>query len=458
MNPLLIKNGRIITPEKTFTGDILTIGKKIVAVGQNLHAPESRTQIVDASGLLVMPGGIDPHVHFELPVGNGIVSSDDFYSGSRAALAGGTTTIIDFVTPEPGQSLPDALAERQKLAEKSACDYGLHMSVTEWRPDIEKELEICAEKGATSVKVYMAYKETIGLEEDKLFKVMLAANKLGLVVLVHCEDGDRISETRDRFLAEEKRTPRYHPLSRPAACESDAIQRALHMAEEAGSQLYIVHISTAEGVAALHQARERGVSAHGETCPHYLLLDEEKYNLPPKEAVEYVMSPPLRNKRHQQPLWDALADGTLQSVGTDHCPFTLQQKFAGIADFTKIPNGVAGVEHRLSLLYTYGVKKNKISLPQFVNLVSTSPAKLFGLYPRKGTLLPGSDADIVLWDGNADETIFAKSMRQHCDHTIYEGWKISGKPSLVISGGRIRYDNGEFFVEPGDGAFLYRTR
>ena len=458
MTSLLIKNGLIGTAEQTFVGDILTTGKKIAAVGQNLRAPESPTKVIDASGLLVMPGGVDPHVHFELPVGGGIVSSDDFASGTAAALAGGTTTIIDFVTPEPGQSLIDALHERKKQAAKAVCDYGLHISVTEWREDI-KELKACVEdEGVSSVKIYLAYKESIGLEDSEVISVMDAAARLNMPVMAHCEHGDLVAWLRRKFIAEGKTAPKFHALSRPASFEAEAVSRALLMAETTGCSLYIVHISTADAVAALRAARERGVSAFGETCPHYLLLDESEYERPSRESVAYVMSPPLRPKSHQQPLWEALAGGALQSVATDHCPFTLQEKLAGVDDFTKIPNGAAGVEHRLSLLYTYGVKENKISLQQFVDLVSTTPAKLFGLYPRKGLLAPGSDADIVLWDGNADETIFAKSMRQNCDHTIYEGWKISGKPLLVISGGRVRYDNGELLVEPGDGVFLYRAR
>ncbi|NIA31787.1 MAG: amidohydrolase family protein, partial [Actinobacteria bacterium] len=249
-----------------------------------------------------------------------------------------------------------------------------------------------------------------------------------------------------------------HALSRPASFEAEAVNRALLMAETTGCSLYIVHISIEDGAASLRAAQKRGETAFGETCPHYLLLDEKKYGLPPQEAVKYVISPPLRHKRNQKALWDALADGTLGSVGTDHCPFTLQEKLAGIDDFTKIPNGVAGVEHRLSLLYTFGVKENRISPEKYVDLVSTRPAKLFGLYPRKGALAPGSDADIVLWDANAEETISAKNMKQNCDHTIYEGWKIRGKAAVVVSGGRVRYDSGELFVEPGDGVFLYRAR
>ena len=458
MNSLLIKNGLIVTAEQTFIGDILTTGKKIATVGQNLSTPDSRTKVIDASGLLVMPGGIDPHVHFELPVGNNVVSSDDFYTGTRAALAGGTTTVIDFVTPEPGQSLIDALTQRKKQAKKSACDYGLHISVTHWRDSIEEELRTCAEMGTSSVKIYLAYKETIGLEDRDIINVMAAAARLNMPVLAHCEHGDLISWMRNRLIAEGKTAPKFHALSRPTSFEAEAINRALLMAETTGCPLYIVHISTKQGVAALRAARERGVSASGETCPHYLLLDEESYNLPAQEAVKVVMSPPLRPQSHQQPLWDALEDGALSCVATDHCPFTLQQKLAGIDDFSKIPNGVAGVEHRLSLLYTFGVKAGKMSPQRFVDVVSTGPAKLFGLYPRKGALQPGSDADIVLWDPNADETISAQSMRQNCDYTIYEGLRITGKPATVISGGAIRLDHGELFAEPGEGEFLFRGR
>jgi dihydropyrimidinase len=457
MNSILIKNGRIITAEKTFTGDILTRGGKIADIGSNLKATDAQTRSIDAAGLLVLPGGIDPHVHFELPVGNSSVSSDNFYTGTAAALAGGTTTIIDFVTPNPGQLLPDALDERRKLAAKSVCDYSLHMSVTEWRESIGDELKACAEKGVTSVKIYMAYKETIGLEDEAILAVMQQAARLDMLVLAHCENGDAVKRNQKELLAVGKTAPKYHAISRPPYVEGEAIQRAIRMTEKTGCSLYIVHISTQEGVAAMHAAKQRDLPVYGETCPHYLLLQEREYDRPPEDAVTFVMSPPLRPKSHPLHLWDALAAGTIDTLATDHCPFTLKQKRAGLNNFTHIPNGIAGVEHRMQLLFEHGVNSEKLSVEQFVNLTSTRPAKIFDLYPRKGVLAPGSDADIVLWDANTEDTISAKTHVQNCDHTIYEGWKVRGRPQTVICGGRIQFDDGKVFTKRGDGCFLSHT-
>ena len=457
MQRLLIKNGNIVTSERSFIGDILTLENKIINVGPNLDAADAGAQIIDASNLLVLPGGIDPHVHFELPVGDGLISSDDFYSGTAAALAGGTTTIFDFVTPKPGQSLIDALHERKKLAAKSVCDYGLHMSVTERRDSIGDELQACTDEGVTSVKIYMAYKETIGLEDCDIISVMEQAARLNMLVLAHCENGDFISREQQNLLAAGKTAPKYHALSRPPAVEGEAIQRAIVMAETTGCSLYIVHISTSDGVAALRAAKQRKLPVFGETCPHYLLLNDREYNRPPDEAVAYIMSPPLRHKSHSPILWQSLVNGTLDTVATDHCPFTMAQKRAGMANFKKIPNGVAGVEHRLQLLFDHGVNSGRLSIEQFVNLTSTAPAKIFGIYPRKGLLAPGSDADIVLWDASAKDAISATRHRQNCDHTIYERWKVTGRAQTVICGGKVRFDRGKVLAKRGDGSLLFRA-
>ncbi len=456
MTSLLLKNGQIVTSEKTFAGNVLISDGKIQAVGPGLVKPNSKTQVLDVYGLQILPGGIDPHVHMELPV-SGTVSSDDFESGTKAALAGGTTTIIDFVTPERGQSLLEALEERKALAQNSACDYSLHMSVTSWNDSVPAEMRACVEQGIPSFKVYLAYKETIGLDDRDLIRVLDAAARLKALVLAHCENGDAVSFLRQKLLREGKTEPRYHAISRPPEVEREAIVRATTLANVTGAALYVVHISTREGAEEIARARARGWRVYGETCPHYLLLDETAYDRPPLKAAAYVMSPPLRPPEHKEVLWQALKEGALQSVGTDHCPFNLKgQKDRDLSDFTKIPNGVAGVEHRLELLYTTGVLTGKLSLQQFVAVTATNPAKIFGLYPRKGTIAVGSDADLVIWDPKAKSVISARTHHQHCDSTPYEGIEIQGKPEMVLANGRVVVKEGRVLAERGQGHFLPR--
>jgi len=464
MPAILIKNGEVLTGSERKVVDVLVLDGKIKAVGPELDAVDSHTEVIDATGRYVLPGGIDPHVHMELPVGGGMYSSDDFESGTRAAIAGGTTTIIDFVTPEKGQRLMEAARERKALAAKSLCDYGLHMSVTCWTPRTPEELKLCAEsEGMTSVKLYMAYKKTIGLEDDNIKKVMRAAARLNMLAMVHCEHGNAVTYLQKRFISEGKTEPRFHPLSRPPEVEVEAAKRAVRMAEDTGCRLYIVHVSTGEVLADIERAamsaksKKRNLSVWAETCPHYLLLDEREYLRPGFETAAYVMSPPLRPGKNRAQLWRGIKTGRIQSVGTDHCPFHLKgQKERGLEDFTLIPNGVAGVEHRLMLLYRYGVLENRITPEQWVDITSTQPAKLFGLYPRKGTIAVGSDADIVIWDPGAEDVISAVNHHQNCDTTIYEGFRVKGKPCIVITNGRIAYKEGRFLVEKGAGNYLHR--
>ncbi len=458
MTSLLLKNGQIVTCTKSFHGDILIASGKIQAVGPNLEKLSSATRVIDASGLQIFPGGIDPHVHMQLPV-TGTVSSDDFESGTAAALFGGTTTIIDFVTPERGQSLLKALDKRMEEARESLCDYGLHMSLTSWNESIREEMRTCVlEKGIPSFKVYLAYKETIGLDDRDLIQAMDAATKLGALIVSHCEHGDAVSYLRRKLLSEGKTAPRYHAASRPPEVEREAIVRAATLAHVTGAPLYVVHVSTPEGAAEIAAARKNGQIIYGETCPHYLLLNERVYDRPAREAAVYIMSPPLRPAGYPEQLWQALGSDFLQTVATDHCPFNLKgQKDRDLTEFTRIPNGVAGVEDRLELLYTYGVRTGKISLRQFVALTSTNPAKIFGLFPRKGTLSVGSDADIVLWNPDAEDVISAETHHQRCDTTIYEEFKIRGKPEMVIANGRVVVEGGQLMAQRGDGHFLPRT-
>jgi len=460
MASLLIKNGQVLTATKTFISDILVIENKIAALGKNLEKVDTHTRIIDAAGLYVLPGGIDAHVHMELPVGEGQYSSDDFETGTRAAIAGGTTSIIDFVTPESGQSLLDALNERKKVAKKSLCDYGLHMSITVWNESTPEEMRTCVEwEGTPSFKVYMAYKETIGLSDVHLIAVMDTAAKLNARVIIHCEHGEIIRYLQKKFLSEGKTSPMYHPLSRPPEVEGEAVARALLMAKHTGCPLYIVHVSTQDAVEKIVKARNSGQDVLAETCPHHLLLDETEYSRPGFEGAAYVMSPPLRPKHHKKALWKALRAGDIQTAATDHCPFHMKgQKERGISDFTKIPNGVAGVENRMALLYTYGVLKKKISLRQWVNICATAPAKIFGLYPRKGTIAIGADADLLLWDPHTESTISARTHHHNCDTNIYTGFLIKGNPHMVITNGTIAYETGTIKVERGSGCYLYRQR
>lgn len=460
MSSLLIRNGHVITAVDSFRGDILIADGKIRMLGSHLDIIEPDAEIIDASGLLVLPGGIDPHVHMELPVGGGMFSADDFETGTRAAIAGGTTSIIDFVTPEREQSLIEALAERKKAAEKSLCDYGLHMSITHWDDRIAGEMEQCVRnEGIPSFKVYMAYKETVGLDDASMLNVMHTAAGLKARVAVHCENGDIISFLQRHFIEEGKTAPKYHPLSRPPSVERDAVQRAVLMASLTRCPIYIVHLSSPLSLVKALENVEADVDIKVETCPHYLLLDENVYDKPGFEGASYIMSPPLRTGSDISHLWQGLDEDVIQIVSTDHCPFNLKDREErGIHDFTKIPNGVAGVENRMALLYTYGVLTEKITLNQWVALTSTAPAQIFGLYPRKGAISKGADADLLLWDPNARGVISAKTHHHNCDTNIYEGFKVRGKPRMVIVNGKVAYSEGKFSLERGAGRYIYRSQ
>jgi dihydropyrimidinase len=453
---LLIRRGNIFTSEKTFLADIFVSSEKISAIGQNLASPDTAI-IIDAKDKYVFPGGIDAHVHLDLPTPAGN-SSDDFESGSIAGLYGGTTSFIDFVTPHKNESLIAALESRLKIAEKSKTDFSFHMSITSWNKDIAREMEICVKQyGITSFKCYMAYKGVIGIEEEELFEVMKKAASLNALVTVHCELGDEIIKLQKKFIAEGKSTPLYHALSRPSYVESESVKHVIGLAQKANCPVYIVHTSTKESLEIIKEAKGKGQKVYSETCPQYLLLDDTVYNLPLPETLKYVISPPIRKKDDQLSLWNGLRTGAIQVVATDHCPFNSKgQKDVGINNFTKIPNGAGGIEHRLSLLYTYGVLQNKISLNQFVALTSTNPAKIFGLYPRKGEIAVGSDADIIIWDPNNENIISAKSHHQNCDSNIYEEFHTKGKAEYVIRNGEIVIENENKFLDNARGSFLKR--
>jgi len=433
---LLIRNAHIINADNSFHADILTKEGQIKKIGVGLQPGENKpVKVLDATGKLIFPGGIDPHVHMHLPTGSGH-SSDDFRTGSNAALMGGTTTIIDFVTPKRGQSLIAAVDNREKEAADCHSNLSFHVSPVEWRSSTADEIRACFQRGYNSFKIYMAYKEHIGIDDDVVRKVMQTVAEEGGLVLAHCEMGKEIEHLRNKLAQEGKLSPASHPRSRPPKTESDAVAKAIQIAKDTGCPLYIVHVSTAESVALIREARMSGQNVMGEACPHHLLLDESLYEQDFHLSAPYVLSPPLRSKKHRTALWEGLADGTLQTVGTDHCPFMMNQKEKGKNDFRKIANGAGGVEHRLALLYTFGVLRNKISLNDFVRLTSTNPAKIFGLYPRKGLIEEGADADLVIWDPDKEQTISASSHHQNCDHNIYEGFKTVGAPQQIFLKGK----------------------
>lgn len=450
---ILIKNGTIITSSNTFKSDVLIVGNKISQIAKHLQSTEN-CRIIDADGKYIIPGGIDPHVHMELPTPAG-PSADDFYSGSIAALFGGTTTLLDFVTPTKTQSLVLALNERKKEAEKSICDYSFHVSPISWTSNTEDEIKDCIKKGITSFKVYLAYKNTVGLDYDNLYNVMKVVGSLGGLVTIHCEDGDKVDELRDKYANENKTSPLHHAKSRPPELEALAVQKSIELASKANCAIYIVHVSSRLSLEHISKAQKSGQKVYAETCPHYLLLDESRYEGDFAKTAAFVISPPLRKIEDCNALWEALKNGTIQTVGTDHCPFNYEQKSAGINDFRKIPNGAGGTEHRLSLLFSYGVNKNKISLNKWVDLCSTSPAKTFGLYPAKGEIQVGADADIVIWNPEPKNTISVKSHHQNCNLEIFEGFETTGIAETVISNGIIKVENGNL-VNEEIGKFIAR--
>ncbi len=437
MGSILIKNGTIVTADQKFKADILVEEAKISGIGLHLKEDLKDCSVIEAEGNIIFPGGIDAHVHFALPTPAG-PSCDDFLSGSRAARTGGTTYFIDFVTPSRRQSLKEALLLRNAEVANSLLDCGLHMGITWYDETIPAQMEWCVkEAGIRSFKVYLAYKGNIGIEYHELEQVMLTAAKLNAIVLVHCEEGDLILQKQQELLEQGKTGPVYHALSRPSETEAESVRKVVGLCRKTGCKTYIVHTSAAKSLEYIRQGKKEGLPLYCETCPQYLLLDESVYQKPVPEPLKYVISPPIRSKADQEALWLALKDGTVDVISTDHCPFnTLGQKDQGINDFTKIPNGAGGVEHRLKLLYTYGVLTGKISLQQFVALTSTNAARIFGLYPRKGEIATGSDADLVIWDPDSKSVISVKTNVQSGDEDIYEGMEICGKADMTLISGR----------------------
>lgn len=451
---ILIKNGTIITSTRSFNSDIYISEGKIAQLRTSLNILEPIDKIIDAAGYYIFPGGIDPHVHMHLPTPAGY-SADNFESGSRAALLGGTTTLIDFVTPQKGQSLIDALIQRNSEVKHCMCDYSFHVSPVEWTKTTEQEIIDCIESGITSFKVYMAYKDSIGLNNKDIYKVMQLVGKAGGIVTLHCESGDEIDKFRDELAGNGKLSPEFHPVSRPDYTEAEAVQIAIGMAKMADCPIYIVHTSSAKSIKHIEEAQKARQQVYSETCPQYLLLDDSKYIGDFKDTAKYVMSPPLRKKEDQNALWAAISKRSVKTIGTDHCPFNLDQKETGKNDFRKIPNGAGGVEHRMKLLFTYGVMQNRITFNQFVDKTSTQAAKIFGLYPQKGEIAVGSDADLLIWNPKTENTISVENHHQNCDLEIYEGIKTIGAPEIVILNGELVVQNDEI-VSTKKGRFLKR--
>jgi dihydropyrimidinase len=443
---ILIKNAVIFDAEKVFQTDILLSEGGFLEIGKDIKKNADR--VIDATGKYVFPGGIDPHVHFHLPTPAGF-SADDFASGSKAALFGGTTTIIDFVTPQRGQSLIEALEMRILDARDSLVDYSFHISPVDWRPSLEEEIKECVRRGFPSFKIYLAYRQSIGIDEETMYKVMQIVAKAGGMVTAHCELGEEVDRLRNEFASKENLTPVYHAQSRPPYTESEAVEKAIKAVEKTGCPLYIVHVSSAESLHHIRKAQQKGLPVMAETCPHYLLLNDDKYMGDFEETCPFVLSPPLRKPLDSEMLWQAVADGTLQTVGTDHCPFSMEQKAFGKNDFRLIPNGGGGVEHRLEHLFTFGVLQNKISMNHFTALTSSAAANIFGL-ETKGKIQIGADADLVIWNPETTKTVSAKNHHSACDNSIYEGFSTKGSAEFVIKSGELIIEGGKLLKQvPG---------
>jgi dihydropyrimidinase len=461
----LIKNGTVITAENTTPADVLIEGETIAAVGRFLA--EHDHEIVDAGGKLILPGGIDVHTHLELPV-SGTVSSDDFFTGQRAAAFGGTTSHIDFAIQPKGGSLRDGIKRwHEKAAEKACIDYSFHANVTDAHDGIYSEIPHLLQEGVTSIKLLMAYKGTFQVDDTALFRVMTAAAEHELLVMVHAENGDVIAELTAQLLAEGKTAPFYHLAAHPALAESEATCRAVSMAGISGARLYVVHMTCAGAVEQLALGRAKGFRVMGESCSQYLGLFEDRLQgtaEDPFEGAKYVCSPPLRTESDADVLWSALADNSLQVVSTDHCPFFFEGgvdgrppgKELGRDTFTRIPNGLPGIEDRMVVTWHWGVNGGRITPNRFVALTSTNPARIFDMYPRKGTIAVGSDADIVIWDPNKERMIQAARRHMNTDYNVYEGLVVKGWPDKVFLRGRPIVDGDDWLGERGRGKFIYR--
>ncbi len=482
----LIKNGTLVTASETFQADVLIEGEKIVRLGLDLE-PASAEKVVDAAGKLVLPGGVDPHTHFDLPM-FGTVSSDDHYTGHKAAAFGGTTTVMDFVPLTPLHLPPNSLNLGGKQeggrwegafqysvdlwlekTQKAAIDYSFHMNLTQFDEKIAKEIPSLREMGITTLKIFTAYNGRLRIDDGSIFRAMQIARDNGMLIMAHCENGDVIETLTEQALAAGHTTPEWHALTRPGWGAVESTLRVAGMASAADAPVYIVHINMGGEVDMLRYARERGVKAMGETCPQYLFFTIDHLRRP--DGAKWICSPPMRTEKDNARLWEGLSEGILQTIGTDHCPFffdgtrpivyegrevAIPGKELGADDFTKIPNGLPGVQDRMPILWTTGVRAGRITVNQFVAYMSTNPAKIFGLYPRKGALLPGSDADIVIWDPEKRVQYGVEHSHQRTDYNLYEGWELTGMPEKVFLRGRLIVDGETWLGKAGQGEFLKR--
>ena len=463
----IIEAGTIITAAETFEADILIDGEKIFSVAQDIQVPDA--EIIDAEGKLILPGGIDPHTHFDLPMFD-TVSSDDHYTGHKAAAFGGTTTVMDFI-PQDFKTLRQSFEVWQaKVVPKAAIDYGFHMNITRLDEEIEQEIPKLLDVGITTLKVFMAYNGRLRLHDDEIFKVMRVAEKHGMLTMLHAENGDVIDILVEEALAAGHTSPEWHAHTRPGWGGVEAVLRGAALAEQAGAQLYVVHVNQTGEVDQLRYARAKGIHVFGETCPAYLFFTEQ--HLERADGAKWICSPPMRTEADNQGLWQALADGDLQTIGTDHCPFffdgtkpinyegkqvSIPGKELGRNDFTKIPNGLPAVGDRLPVLWTHGVGAGRITVNQFVALTSTNAAKLFGLYPKKGALVPGADADIVIWDPERRLSYGIEYAHHRTDYNLFENWELVGYPEKVFLRGKLIVDGEQWLGEPGGGRYLHRV-
>ncbi|MGF9563565.1 dihydropyrimidinase [Neorhizobium sp. JUb45] len=450
----VIKNGTIATADLTYKADVKIDGGKIVEIGPNL----SGDTVLDATGCYVMPGGIDPHVHLEMPF-MGTYSADDFDSGTRAAIAGGTTMVVDFCLPEPGQSLLDALKRWDNKASRAHCDYSFHMAITWWGEQVFDEMKaVVRNHGINSFKHFMAYKGSLMVNDEEMFASFSRCAELGALPLVHAENGDIVAALQQKLMDAGNDGPEAHAYSRPAEVEGEATNRAIIIADMAKVPLYVVHTSCEQAHEAIRRARQAGMRVYGEPLIQHLTLDESEYsNKDWDHSARRVMSPPFRDKRHQDGLWAGLSAGSLQVVATDHCAFTTAQKRNGIGDFRKIPNGTGGLEDRLPMLWTHGVVTGRITMNEFVAVTSTNIAKILNIYPQKGAILVGADADIVVLDPKASKVISAESQQSALDYNIFEGQEVSGLPRFTLSRGTVVYADGKILSKEGDGRFVSRA-
>ncbi|NQZ30654.1 MAG: dihydropyrimidinase [Oceanospirillaceae bacterium] len=453
---IVIRGGTVVTAEQTYSADVYCENGKIVAIGENLEVPSS-AEVIDATGQYIMPGGIDPHTHMQLPF-MGTVASEDFYTGTAAGLAGGNTSIIDFVIPAPQQPLMEAYKQWREWSEKSAADYGFHVAVTWWSEGVKEDMAtLVRDHGINSFKHFMAYKNAIMADDEILVNSFEQCVKLGAMATVHAENGELVFQLQKQLLAQGITGPEGHPLSRPPIVEGEAANRAIQIAQVMNVPIYIVHVSCKDSLDAITRARSEGQRVYGECLAGHLVIDESVYRSDDFEfAAAHVMSPPFRSKEHQAALWKGLQGGNLQTTATDHCCFCAPQKAAGKDNFTLIPNGTAGIEDRMAIMWDAGVNTGKLTMNEFVAVTSSNAAKIFNIYPQKGAIAVGSDADIVVWDPAGTRTISAATHHQNIDFNIFEGRKVTGVPTNTLSRGNLVYKEGDLRAVKGAGKYVKR--